>query len=104
MRTRLILVARAQSATLREAARTHEELAAIGLRQQTLVINGILPQREAAHDALAAAVFKREQQALADDAGGPAGAADRPCGAETIQSGRAGCAAPVAERRRAIVR
>lgn len=30
-RTRLILVARAQAATLREAARTHEELAAIGL-------------------------------------------------------------------------
>ncbi|MDP3843899.1 MAG: arsenical pump-driving ATPase [Oxalobacteraceae bacterium] len=66
VRTRLILVARAQSATLREAARTHEELAAIGLQRQTLVINGILPQREAAHDPLAAAVFKREQQALAE--------------------------------------
>lgn len=65
-RTRLILVARAQSATLREAARTHEELAAIGLRQQTLVINGILPATEAVQDALAAAVVKREQQALAE--------------------------------------
>ncbi|WP_025917730.1 arsenical pump-driving ATPase [Herminiimonas sp. CN] len=65
-RTRLILVARAQSATLREAARTHEELAAIGLKQQYLVINGILPEHEAAHDALAAAVFKREQQAQAE--------------------------------------
>ena len=32
--TRLVLVARAQPATLREAARTHAELAAIGLRQQ----------------------------------------------------------------------
>ncbi len=64
--TRLVLVARAQQATLREAARTHEELAAIGLKQQYLVINGILPQREAAHDPLAAAVFKREQQALAE--------------------------------------
>ena len=30
-RTRLVLVARAQQATLREAARTHGELAAIGL-------------------------------------------------------------------------
>ena len=43
-RTRLILVARAQQAALREVARTHEELAAIGLQQQYLVINGILPR------------------------------------------------------------
>ncbi len=48
VRTRLILVARAQQATLREAARTHEELAAIGLKQQYLVINGVLPEAEAA--------------------------------------------------------
>jgi len=46
-RTRLILVARAQQATLREVTRTHEELAAIGLSQQHLVINGILPHIEA---------------------------------------------------------
>lgn len=65
-RTRLVLVARAQRATLREAARTHEELAAIGLQQQYLVINGILPASEAAHDPLAAAIYKREQQALAE--------------------------------------
>ena len=65
-RTRLILVARAQHATLREAARTHQELAAIGLTQQYLVVNGILPEREAAHDALAAAIFRREQIALAE--------------------------------------
>lgn len=42
-RTRLVLVARAQAATLREANRTHQELAAIGLSQQYLVINGVLP-------------------------------------------------------------
>jgi arsenite/tail-anchored protein-transporting ATPase len=64
-RTRLILVARAQTAALREAARTHEELAAIGLRRQFLVINGILPASEAAHDPLAAALAQREQAALA---------------------------------------
>ena len=64
-RTRLILVARAQEATLREVARTHEELAAIGLAQQHLVINGVLPREEAELDALAAAIFKREQSALA---------------------------------------
>jgi arsenite-transporting ATPase len=63
-RTRLVLVARAQQATLREAARTHEELAAIGLSQQYLVINGVLPRSEAAQDALAAAIGDRERAAL----------------------------------------
>jgi arsenite-transporting ATPase len=64
-RTRLILVARAQQSTLREVARTHEELAGIGLKQQYLVINGILPKIEAETDALAAAIYQREQAALA---------------------------------------
>lgn len=63
-RTRLILVARAQQATLREVARTHEELATIGLTQQHLVINGILPQCETLTDPLAAAIHEREQAAL----------------------------------------
>lgn len=63
-RTRLILVARAQQSTLREVARTHEELAGIGLKQQHLVINGILPKIEAETDTLAAAIYKREQAAL----------------------------------------
>ncbi|MDN0084957.1 arsenical pump-driving ATPase [Crenobacter sp. SG2305] len=65
LRTRLVLVARAQQATLREVARTHEELAAIGLTQQYLVINGILPPSEVQHDELAAAIAQREQVALA---------------------------------------
>ena len=65
-RTRLVLVARAQGATLREAGRTHEELAAIGLTQQYLVVNGVLPASEGEHDALAAAVVLRERQALLD--------------------------------------
>ncbi|MNZ60405.1 Arsenical pump-driving ATPase [compost metagenome] len=64
-RTRLVLVARAQQATLREVARTHEELAAIGLRQQYLVINGVLPCSEADGDDLAAALCDREAAALA---------------------------------------
>jgi arsenite-transporting ATPase len=64
-RTRLVLVARAQQATLREVARTHDELAAIGLTQQFLVINGVLPAHEAEQDPLAAAIFEREQAALA---------------------------------------
>jgi arsenite-transporting ATPase len=63
-RTRLILVARAQQSTLREVARTHEELAGIGLKQQYLVINGILPKIESETDRLAAAIYTREQAAL----------------------------------------
>jgi arsenite-transporting ATPase len=63
-RTRLILVARAQSATLREVARTHEELSAIGLQQQYLVINGIMPHNEIETDALAHAIYEREQTTL----------------------------------------
>ncbi len=63
-KTRLVLVARAQASTLREVARTHEELAAIGLRQQYLVINGVFPATEAADDALAHAIVRREAQAL----------------------------------------
>ena len=63
-RTRLILVARAQASTLREAARTHDELAGIGLSKQNLVINGVLPQSEAAQDPLAQAIYAREQKVL----------------------------------------
>jgi arsenite-transporting ATPase len=64
-RTRLVLVARAQGASLREAARTHGELAAIGLSQQYLVINGLFPADDAGSDPLAAAICQREQAALA---------------------------------------
>ena len=63
-RSRLILVARAQQATLREVARTHAELAAIGLEKQNLVINGILPAEETTDDPLASALYQREQLAL----------------------------------------
>ena len=63
-RTRLILVARAQESTLREVARTHEELGKIGLSQQYLVINGVLPRGEAALDPLAAAICEREKAVL----------------------------------------
>ncbi|MGL6396908.1 arsenical pump-driving ATPase [Aeromonas veronii] len=63
-RTRLVLVARAQQSTLREVARTHEELAAIGLLNQQLVINGLFPEGAIAGDPLAMALWRREQQAL----------------------------------------
>lgn len=66
VRTRLVLVARLQKSTLQEVARTHLELAAIGLKNQYLVINGVLPKTEAANDTLAAAIWDREQEALAN--------------------------------------
>ncbi len=56
-RTRLVLVARLQKSTLQEVARTHDELSAIGLKNQYLVINGVLPASEAERDALAAAIW-----------------------------------------------
>jgi arsenite-transporting ATPase len=64
-RTRLVLVARAQASSLQEAARTREALAAIGLAQQYLVVNGVLPATQVAGDALAGALLEREQAALA---------------------------------------
>ena len=63
-RTRLILVARAQQATLREVARTHEELASIGFQNQHLLINAILPANSVGNDPLAMAIHSREQAAL----------------------------------------
>lgn len=66
LRTRMVLVARAQAATLREAARTHDELTAIGLSRQYLVINGVLSGSEAMQDPLAQAIIDREQAAMGD--------------------------------------
>jgi arsenite-transporting ATPase len=64
-RTRLVLVARAQDAALREVARTRDELAAVGLTQQYLIVNGIFPEKAAADDPLACAIVARESAALA---------------------------------------
>ncbi|HEX4943599.1 MAG TPA: arsenical pump-driving ATPase [Usitatibacteraceae bacterium] len=63
-RTRLVLVARAQDSALGEAARTHGELASIGLGRQHLVINGVLAEGDVAGDPIAAAIFRRERGAM----------------------------------------
>jgi len=63
-RTRLMLVARAQQATLREAARTQQELHAIGFANQYLVMNGVLPKSESLSDPLASTIYLREQALL----------------------------------------
>ena len=67
--TRLILVARPRHSALAEAARTSRELAAIGIENQHLAINGVMPQDGTA-DPLAAALGRRDRAALATmDAG-----------------------------------
>jgi len=62
--TRLILVARPRASALREAARTSHELAAIGITNQHLAINGLMPD-DANDDALAAALVAKDAAALA---------------------------------------
>ncbi len=62
--TRLVLVARAQKSALQEVGRTYDELAALGIRNQYLVINGELSQSDIQGDALAESIYVRERRAL----------------------------------------
>ena len=62
-RTRLVLVSRPQPSSLREAARTLDELRDLGMHDAHLVINGTMPAR-LDDDPLAAAVTRREHAAL----------------------------------------
>ncbi len=61
--TTLILVARPESSALREAARTSGELAALGVNNQHLVINGMFTAEDAC-DPYAVALEKRGMDAL----------------------------------------
>ena len=67
-RTRLVLVSRPQPSALTEAARTSVELKALGVGEQHLIVNGVLPTQEAGRDPFAQAIVEREQAALV---GGP---------------------------------
>ena len=62
--TRLILVARPRQSALNEVARTSKELADIGIENQALAINGMMPQ-ETGGDPLAEALLQRDKDALA---------------------------------------
>lgn len=63
--TRMVLVARAQESALREAARSKDELDALGICAQHLVINGVLSEQDGAEtDPLHEAVRAREEVAL----------------------------------------
>jgi len=61
-RTTLVLVSRAQRAALAEAERTSHELAAIGVRNQRLILNGLFQAADS--DLVALALQKRGADAL----------------------------------------
>jgi arsenite-transporting ATPase len=62
--TRLVLVARPRHSALAEVARTSRELAAIGLRNQHLAVNGLMPD-DGGDDPLASALAQKDRAALA---------------------------------------
>jgi arsenite-transporting ATPase len=62
-KTTLVLVSRAQRAALNEAERTSIELAAIGVRNQQLILNGLF--QASGSDPVARALEERGQEALA---------------------------------------
>lgn len=61
--TTLVLVTRPETAPILEAARASEELGALGIDNQMLVINGIL-ERYDANDPVETALFEKQQTAL----------------------------------------
>ncbi len=63
-RTALVLVSRPEGSALREAERTRAELAALGVRRQELVLNGLFEAADA-RDRYAAALAARGRAALA---------------------------------------
>jgi len=70
--TTLVLVSRPENGPLKEAERAAGELAELGIRNQTLVINGVL---NAYDDGISESLYRKQQKALAVL---PAGLADMP--------------------------
>ena len=68
LRTTLVLVSRAQRATLKEAQRASRELALLGVTNQRLILNGLFMTRHR-DDRLAVAMERRDQEALQEYAG-----------------------------------
>lgn len=62
--TQLILVARPSHSAIAEAARTSAELAAIGISNQRLAINGLMPA-DGQGDPLAVSLIRKDQAAIA---------------------------------------
>lgn len=63
--TRLVLVSRPEQAPLKEAARSSQELASLGINNQVLVINGILQQWDE-RDSVSLQLHDRQKKALAN--------------------------------------
>lgn len=63
--TTLVLVTRPEATALREAARTSGELAALGVRNQHLVVNGVFAASDPS-DPVAGAMQQRAERALTD--------------------------------------
>lgn len=61
--TRLVLVSRPDVAPLKEAARSSHELESLGIKNQVLVINGILENADSS-DTVSAQIAERQQSAL----------------------------------------
>jgi len=80
--TTLVLVSRPEGGALREAARASRELASLGVRNQTLVVNGLL--RDAGEDSIAKVLAERQTAALA---GAPGQLAGLPCAGVGLVAG-----------------
>lgn len=104
--TRLVLVARAQAASLAEIARTVDELAAAGISASNVVVNAVLPDGDGGgDDDLVRAIRSRERAALASIPASLAGLPvdlidlkpDNMVGIEALRSlfGDSGASAPV---------
>lgn len=62
LQTTLILVSRPEDSPLKEAARASQELAELGVINQTMVINGVLAAYD---DSISETLYRKQQQALA---------------------------------------
>jgi arsenite-transporting ATPase len=63
--TRVVLVARPEPSALAEAERTHDELLALGVRNQHFVLNGVFTPSAGSADLVAHALASRQASALA---------------------------------------
>lgn len=61
--TRLMLVSRPETAPLKEAARSSHELQLLGIKNQILIINGVLQQLDK-NDSISSQLHERQQKAL----------------------------------------
>lgn len=61
--TRLMLVSRPETAPLKEAARSSHELQLLGIKNQILIINGVLQQLDK-NDSVSSQLHERQQKAL----------------------------------------